>query len=373
MNILISNSTNIFAGGEDYVFILAKYLRARGHTVWVSANPGHLLLKKCKESRIGTVPLTYQGMSRVFRVAAQLRTELQRRSIDVVHSNANYDRTCAAIAVAFTPSRHVASVHSAHSIQHNITHWLRNRFGTDHFVADAEAVKNVLVAEDGIPAPKITVIPLGVESDSLEFQSNARTKTRAEFGVSHETVVVGNVARLVPFKGHTYLLQTVAEVVRTHRNVLFPIIGDGELMDTLKQQVMQLGIEEHVRFLGFRDNLNELYPGFDIYCHSSLEMAAEAFPLAILRALATGLPVVCSNVGGIGLMVDDGVSGFLTRPEDSHALAQALMRLIADSSLRRSMGRASFNLFLSKFHAEGMAESVERVYMSVVSNRRKRK
>jgi glycosyltransferase involved in cell wall biosynthesis len=371
MNILISNSTNIFAGGEDYVFILAKFLRARGHTVWVSANPGHLLLKKCEEAQIGTVPLVYQGMSRVFRVGVQLRTELQRHSIDVIHSNANYDRTCAAISVAFTSRRHVASVHSAHSIQHNVTHWLRNKFGTDHFVADAEAVRNVLVNEDGIPAPKITVIPLGVENDSQEFQSKARAKTRAEFGVSHETIVIGNVARLVPFKGHTYLLQTVAEVVRTHRNVLFPIIGDGELLDTLKQQVAELGIGEYVRFLGFRDNLNELYPGFDIYCHSSLEMAAEAFPLAILRALATGLPVVCSNVGGIGLMVNDRISGYLTQPGDSHALAQALVRLITDSSLRRSMGRASLDLFLKKFHAAAMAERVERVYTSALSNAEK--
>jgi glycosyltransferase involved in cell wall biosynthesis len=215
------------------------------------------------------------------------------------------------------------------------------------------------------------VIPLGVENDSQEFQSKARAKTRAEFGVSHETIVIGNVARLVPFKGHTYLLQTVAEVVRTHRNVLFPIIGDGELLDTLKQQVAELGIGEYVRFLGFRDNLNELYPGFDIYCHSSLEMAAEAFPLAILRALATGLPVVCSDVGGIGLMVNDRISGYLTQPGDSHALAQALVRLITDSSLRRSMGRASLDLFLKKFHAAAMAERVERVYTSALSNAEK--
>lgn len=365
MNILLSNSTDIFAGGEDYVLILAKYLRRRGHAVWVSANPGHLLLQKCEAAGVPTVPLSFRGMSRVFAAARHLRKELDRRSVAVVHSNANYDRTCAALACAGTRTRHVASVHSAHSIQHNVTHWLRNRFAIDHFIADAESVKHVLVHQDKLPASRVTVIPIGVESDTQEFRARARTQARAKLGVHPETIVIGNVARLVPFKGHSYLLQAVAEVVQAHRNVLFPIIGDGDLMSTLRHQSEQLGIDDVVRFLGFQDKLNELYPSFDIYCHSSLEMAAEAFPLAILRALAAGLPVVCTNVGGISLMVEEGVSGFLVPPEDLPALARALKKLIAEPTLRTTMGEASQNLFVRRFHAATMAENVERVYASV--------
>ncbi len=127
----------------------AKYLARRGHHVWVSADPGHLLLKKCEESGIRTVPIPYAGMSRVFAVSGMLRDVLRKHAIDVVHSNANYDRTCAALAAAFQSVRHVAGVHSAHSIQHNITHWMRNRWGVDQFIADADAVKTVLMEDDG--------------------------------------------------------------------------------------------------------------------------------------------------------------------------------------------------------------------------------
>jgi hypothetical protein len=112
MNILLSNSTDIFAGGEDYVFILAKHLRLRGHTVSVSALPGHLLLEKCSSAGIPAVPIDYRGMDRVFAVASTLRRELRSRAIDVVHSNANYDRTAAALAAVGTPTRHVAGIHS---------------------------------------------------------------------------------------------------------------------------------------------------------------------------------------------------------------------------------------------------------------------
>jgi glycosyltransferase involved in cell wall biosynthesis len=369
LNILLSNSTDIFAGGEDYVYILAKYLIQRGHNVRVSAHPGHLLLQKCRQSNIETVPLGYSGMSRVFTVASELRKELQSHAIDVIHSNANYDRTCAAIASARGKTRHVASVHSAHSIQHNPTHWLRNRYGTDHFIADAEAVKNVLVEEDRISASRITVIPIGVENDPEDLRAGARMRARAILNVSSDTVVVGNVARLVPFKGHRILLQAIAGVVKETPGVLFPIIGDGELMETLRAQAKSLEIEHFVRFLGFKDDLHEWYPAFDVYCHSSLELAAEAFPLAILRALAAGLPVVCTRVGGIELMVEEGISGYLTKPEDPQALATALLKVVNNEALRRSMGSASFKLFQREFHALAMAERVEKVYAKVLANR----
>lgn len=362
MNILLTNSTHLFAGGEDYVLILARFLQKRGHRVWVSANPGHLLLEKCAASAVPILPLDFTGMGRVFAVGRSLRAMLRQNSIQVVHSNANYDRTAAAIGAIGTATRHVAGVHSAHSIQHNLTHWLRNRRGTSHFIADAEAVKEVLVREDHIPPERITVVPIGVENDPPEFNRTMRERTRATLGVRPETVVIGNVARLVPFKGHRILLEAVAEVVRRHPDVLVPIIGDGELQGELEAQVRRLGLGPSVRFLGFRDNLNELYPAFDIYCHSSLELAAEAFPIAILRALATGLPVVCTNVGGIRHMVDEGVSGHLTPAEDAPALARALLHVIADPPLRTSMGAAAFSLFLQRFHASAMAERVEQVY-----------
>lgn len=368
MNVLLSDSTDIFAGGEDYVLILARHLSRRGHAVWVSANPGHLLLKKCEAAGIRTVPIAYVGMSRVFSVAALLRGALRKHAIEIVHSNANYDRTCAALAAAFQPVRHVAGVHSAHSIQHNITHWMRNRLGVDRFIADAEAVKTVLVREDGIPGSRIAVIPIGVESGITEDKERVRSATRKDLGIAEDTITIGNVARLVPFKGHQCLLDAASLVLRERTDVVFAIVGDGELLDTLQGQARSLGIERHVQFLGFRDDLDRLYTAFDIYCHSSLELAAEAFPLAILRALASGLPVVCTNVGGIAMMVEDGVSGILCPPDDPASLGSALLKVVADPGLRTSMGQASLDLFTRRFHAEAMAEKVEKVYEAALMN-----
>ncbi len=368
MIVVLTNATDIFAGGEDYVLILARYLTRRGHTVHVSANPGHLLLEKCRQAGIATVPLVYAGMDRVFAVGYELRRHLRRLEADIVHSNANYDRTAAALAAALTPVRHVAGVHSSHSIQHNITHWVRNRYGIDHFVADAESVRSVLVHDDGVDPSSITVIPIGVEPAPTAEKAALRASTRAELGAAPGTVVIGNLARLVPFKGHRVLLDAVAHLAARSANILVPIVGDGELLEDLRQQARTLAIEPYVRFLGFRDDLDRLYAGFDLYCHSSLELAAEAFPLAILRALAAGLPVVCTDVGGIGLMVEDGRNGFLRPPDDPPALAEALRSVVDDPALREAMGRASLALFERKYHASAMAEAMEKVYERVCAS-----
>ncbi len=370
MNILLTNATDIFAGGEDYVLILARYLERRGHRVWVSARPGHLLLRKSAEASLPVVPLEYGDMSRVFRISRLLRRAMRERSIDVVHSNANYDRTCAAIASAFTPARHVAGVHSTHSIRHNITHALRNRYGTSHFITDADAGRDVLLREDGIPPGKVTTVPIGIESDPEDVRRSYRERLRRSMGIGGDTLVVGNVARLVPFKGHRFLLEAAAIVAREKRNVLFLIIGDGELEAELKAQAAALGIADAVRFLGFRDDLNEIYPAFDVYCHSSIELASEMFPIAILRALAAALPVVSTDVGGIGAMVEEGTSGHLTPPEDPPALARALIDTLGDGARRASFGRASFALFERRYHAAAMAAAVERVYHHVTGKDR---
>ncbi len=364
MNILISNSTDVFGGGENYVFILARCLHERGHEVWVSALPDHLLLQKCAAHGIATIPIAYKGMHRVFNVAAALREELKKHSIDIIHSNANYDRTCAAIAAGFSRVRHVAAIHSSHSIQHNLTHWLRNRYGIDHFIAVAENVRNVLVAEDRIPAAKITVIPNGVLNDSES--SIARKQSRALLEVGEKTIVIGNVGSLTPLKGHAFLLRTIAEVVNVYPHVLCPIFGKGELWDELHELARSLQIEQFVRFMGFRNDVDAFYHAFDIYCHASRGSVPDAFPLAILQALAASLPVVATRMGDIPTMVEHGVSGYLTTPEDSHAMAEALVAMIRDPPLRHSMGSASFEIFRKRFHASLMTENVERVYSKVL-------
>jgi len=361
LNILITNSTDIFGGGEDYVLTLATHLKRRGHAVWVSALPDHLLLQKCTRNDIETIPVQYTGMANVFTVSSQLRREMRSRQVHVVHSNANYDRTCAALACARTRSAHIATVHSAHSIQHNLTHWLRNQYGIDHFIAVAEAVREVLIREDRIAPGRITVVPNGVPPNDGDHEARRR-EVRRQLDIPAQTVVIGNVARLVTFKGHRYLLDAVAALTHSGANVLVLIAGDGELRTSLEEQVRRLGIGQSVRFLGFQENVRELYHAFDVYCQPSIERAEEAFPIAVLDAMATALPVVATRVGGIPSMVQNDITGFIVSPEETAGLEESLLRLCTDPMLRERLGRGSYDLFHARFSAETMTDTVEAVY-----------
>jgi len=128
---------------------------------------------------------------------------------------------------AFTPARHVAGIHSTHSIRHNITHALRNRYGISHFITDADAGAEVLLREDGIPPGKVTTVPSGSNRYPDDMRAGFRARIRGSMGIDEGTVVIGNVARLVPFKGHRHLLDAAAIVAHEKRGVLFLIAGDG--------------------------------------------------------------------------------------------------------------------------------------------------
>jgi glycosyltransferase involved in cell wall biosynthesis len=360
VNILISNSSNIFAGGEVYVLTLAAQLHQRRHSVAVSGQQGNLLLQKCEGIGIETIPLDFRHMSKVFSVAARLRREVKRRGVEIIHSNANYDRTCAAIAAAWTPVAHIATVHSAHSIQHNFTHWLRNRYGTAHFIAVAESVRTVLVEEDHIAGELISVVPNGVQ-DNLH-PGNMRTGLRAGLGIAPSAVVVGNIARLVPFKGQRYLITALSVLRDRGLDVHLLIAGDGELRGELEQQAANLGVADAVHLLGFREDARDLYHACDIYCQPSIDLGEEAFPIAVLDAMASGLPVVGTTVGGIPDMIHDDTTGYLVAPGDPGRLAEALGSLCTDRARRELFGNASHHLFREKYSAEAMADAVELIY-----------
>jgi glycosyltransferase involved in cell wall biosynthesis len=363
VNILLSNSSNIYAGGEVYVLTLAGLLHHRSHRVAVSGQRGNLLLKKCEQMGIETIPLDFTEMAKVFSVAGQLRREIKRRGIEILHSNANYDRTCAAIAAAWTPAAHVATVHSAHSIQHNITHWLRNRYGTAHFIAVAEAVRAVLIGEDRIDPKNISVVANGVPDNT--DSNGLRPGLRSTLGFSGSTVVVGNIARLVPFKGQQYLLTAISLLRQRGLDVRLLIAGEGELRTELEQQATSLGISSGVHFLGFRDDARDLYHACDLYCQPSIDLGEEAFPIAVLDAMASGLPVVGTTVGGIPGMIEEGQSGFLVPPGDPKSLADALGSLCADAERRKRFGAVSHDLFMKNYSADTMADAVEAIYEKV--------
>lgn len=370
LKIQLLNSLNIYGGGEFFVFELALYLKSKGHDVWAGCRKDSPVFEKCRNSGIKTAEFDFpeKGAGRLRKNIAHIKDFIKENKIDIVHSNTNYDRTAGAVAAQLAGISHVASVHSLQSICHNLTHWARNKFLIDMFAADGNIVKDFLGNEDKIDERKIRVINLGIDPESMERDEQQRKKVRNEFGVADGEILLGNLGRLVEFKGQDKLIKAFKQVVIKFPNVKLLIVGDGERKAELKSLAQALSINEKVIFAGFRDDLQAVYSAFDIYAHTSSKSGGELFPFAVLYAMAAGLPVVSTGVGEIPNMVKEGVSGFITG-QDGNEISSKIIILLGDEAASKKMGAEGKKLLNQKFTLEKMGSEILKLYKHVLSIR----
>ena len=368
LTVVLTNDAADIAGGENYVLFVALGLRQRGHRVIIAPLEGSMLAEAARAQDFETREIPYASRGREFSVARRMVSALRDDHVDVIHSNSNLDRTIGALAARKLRCACVASVHSCLSIQHNITHWFRNRFLIHRFTPVGHSTQRVMTGKDRIPASRISVVHIGMPEEAVRFSAEGRRRVRAELGLSDDAVLIGNLARLVAFKGHTYLLSAMQRLLNAHPSARCAIAGDGELRDSLQSQVGALGLSAQVTLLGHRNDISDFLSACDIYAQPSVDFGGETFPVSVLNAMAAGRPIVASDVGDIRYMVLDGDNGFLTKDKQSRELADALSLLVADVSLREAMGKRSRALFLERFTLETMIANLEKVYHEVVKD-----
>lgn len=370
INVLLLNALDIYGGGEFFVYQLAKLLTQKGHKVWVSCRKDNIIYGRCLEEGIGVFPLDYpehSGKSDLWKNSRILAGFVKDNKIDIVHSNTNYDRTAGAFAAKLAGARHVSNVHSFHSISHNLTHWYRNKYLIHHFMVDGVCTKELLINEDKIDPAKITLLHLGLDPEQNKKDPETGKQIRREFEVEDDEILIGNAARMVPFKGQEYLIRAYPEVLKAFPTSKLMIVGDGELSSTLHNLAVELGISERTIFPGFRSDIKSMYSAFDIYAHTSVEGGGETFPYAMLHALAQELPMVITRVGDMPAMVEEGINGFVLEDKDIKGISEKIMLLCGNKKLRNEMGKKSYELMLKKFTVDIMTSNIEKVYRKVLN------
>jgi glycosyltransferase involved in cell wall biosynthesis len=183
--------------------------------------------------------------------------------------------------------------------------------------------------------PQVREVNVGV--DTKRFQPRARKGFWQRKGVSDDAVVVLFVGRFIPVKNLSMLLKGFADAALRQRNLVLALVGDGEAAPVLRQQARQLTAEDRVLFTGLLsgDALSAAYAEADIFAITSLY---DNFPNVVLEAMASGLPVVGTRVGGIPLQIEDGVNGLLVESGDVHGLSEALLQLSNDPECCCRMG-----------------------------------
>lgn len=226
------------------------------------------------------------------------------------------------------------------------------------YIAVSDAVRDDYARHLGLQ--HVEVIHNYVDVD--EFRAPApgqREATRADFGWTSRDFVLLHVARLDWEKGQTYLLQSMQEIQARLPEARLLLVGDGPHDGALRAEARALGLADRVVFAGLRQDLPALFQMADVFVFPSV---AEGFGLALLEAMASGCAVVASRVEGIAEVIEDGVDGLFVPPRDPQALAQAVLRLHADATLRRALGQQARRTVQRRFSVATGIPRVEAVY-----------
>ena len=209
---------------------------------------------------------------------------------------------------------------------------------------------------------KFVTIPSGIRVAEFRSAGEDPRVKRKELGLPLDGLLVGTVGRLVPIKGHAWLIRAIPRVLEEFPHVCVVFIGDGPLADELRQLAHEVGVERSVVFLGTRQDVPACLAALDLFVFPSLN---EGMGRALLEAMAVGVPVVATGVGGIPDVVVNGESGVLVPPKDSAALADAIRAMLRDPGRRRAYGEAAKRRVDDRFDVEAMVGKIERLYDEV--------
>jgi len=359
MRSLHIDTARTWRGGQNQVRLTVGGLRAAGHDVLLLAHASGELARRAET---GHLPLeTFEPRSEFdVQAAWAMGAILDRFNPEVIHAHDPMAVALAAMALRMkrkgeerplvVASRRV----DFHLKRHAFSRW---KYGhVDVFVAASRFIGSIL-GQDGIPADRIEVVHDGVDVAAIDAQP--AVDAHAALWLPHGAPLIGNVAALAPHKGQKHLVAAASLVVREVPDARFAIVGDGELRETLEQQIKTAGLGKHMTLTGFRPDALGLVKSFDLFVMSSV---TEGLGSAILEAMTCERAVVATATGGIPEAVEAGVTGLLVPPHDEPALSAAIVRLLRDPELCASFGRAGRARVEREFSVAHLVAGTARVY-----------
>jgi glycosyltransferase involved in cell wall biosynthesis len=247
--------------------------------------------------------------------------------------------------------------------------WLDRWFNllTDQIIAVSKSTQNFLLQNEKIPPQKVALIYNAVDLERyFPGSPERRRECRRKLGLPADVLVVLGVGRLKPQKNFTGFLEVAASLSRRLPEVCFVIAGDGPDRTSLENLAIQLGIAHLVHFPGFVAHMRDLYLASDVLFFPSL---FEGTPMAVLEAMASGLPVVASRIDGTAEILTDGIDAFLAPVEQHQVFVQRLAALLQDQALAQCLAKSALAKVRQRFAAPIMVQQVESLYLEHLSKR----
>lgn len=290
----------------------------------------------------------------------KLASLFKEARVDIIHAHVYFASTIGRVAGRIAGVK--VLVHHVHSTYWHYTtvNLLIERvlsFWTHRIICVSEAVRRFVIEHEKIDPRRVCVIRNGISKQPVE----SREKMRGVLGFAAQDIVIVSVGSLLENKGHRILLDALRLLKARGIVLKCIIVGEGPTEGVLKDLTHSWGLEDCVRFLGVRRDVPHILSACDIFVLSSIER--EGLPVSVLEAMAYGVPVIASNVGGVGEVITDGDNGALVAPADANMLADTIVSFALDPEKRKRTAARAAAVFEEKFESKVMLQAIENAYV----------
>lgn len=368
INILYLFVTLPIGGAEEHLLTVLKNLDLTQYNPTVCCIREKGVIGEEIENRgIAIISLNRKSKSWDFRIIMDILRIIQTKNIHLIHTHLYHANMYGRIAALISKIPAVVTEHNVYPMykfKRRIINWLLAK-KTNKIIAVSNMVKDYIVSRDWIAPSGVEVVYNGIDIAAFD-SSIGKKEARERLGLDKDTPLIGIVARLSRQKGHVYLFRAMAMIREEVPDARLIVVGSGPLEQSLKEEVSMLGIDSAVSFLGARRDVPVILKAMDLFVLPSMW---EGFPVALLEAMASGLPVVAASVGGVGEVVKDGETGFLVQPKDEESLGRRIISLLEDEEKSLEFGANGKRLVEGKFSSVSMVKHLEYIYNSVIQNK----
>jgi len=347
-------------GVETGTLDLSKYLVRLGHkSVVVSA--GGSLVKELEASgaKHYTLAVNKKSIISIFKLIPELTQIINKEEIDIVHARSRVPAWIAYFACRRTKAVFVTTCHGYYQkhLFSSVMGWAKR------VIVLSNVIARHMIEDFSVPHERIRLVPRSVDLERFKYL-DPQAKRKEDFNV-------GIIGRITPLKGHLHFIKAMARISRLVPRLKIWIVGDAPASkETYKEEVQvlvrRLGLWHCTEFLGTQRDI----PG--ILAHLDLVVLAttthEAFGRVVVEAMAAGVPVVATKVGGVVDIIEDGKNGILVPPADSKSMADAVMRIFNDPQSAKAMAEDAYAKVKERYNVELMVKSTLDVYRQALSN-----
>lgn len=369
MRVLHLISSSGFYGAENVLLNLAKSLKEDGCEPCVvcikgASRPDPEIYLRAEREGIKS-KIVYGRRRLDFKIIRQIQNIVKEEGVDLIHSHGYKSNFYGLTAARRSGVPIISTIHlwTGETMKLRFYEYLDRRWMVrkmDHVVLVSPTFRDD-VKKSNLASARISYIPNGIDTETFN-PSNIHSDLRGELGLNN-SLVIGNVARLNQEKGHHHLIEAFEKAQSEIPNARLLIIGDGPLEDDLRAEVNSRALTGKVIFTGKRKDMPSLYKAMDIFAMSSLK---EGMPMALLEAMSMELPVITTDVGAVPYIISNNENGIMIKAENPGILAEKIVSLLKDASMRKRLGWEARRTVLSNFSSASLYRRYFEIYVNVL-------